>query len=176
IPFAAAAFDVCFSLYVLEHLVYPRRALAEMLRVLRPGGRLVLVFPDFVAGGILPSPQVGLSPPRRAVEKLAPGTLLPALVSLYDSRVRLPRLLRRAPARQGPFPVNARPLCLSDPALMGPDVDAIYIASKREVQEWAEGERLAVEYPDGTDGEMSFQAFMVLARPAEGPETPEPAP
>ena len=75
-----------------------------------------------------------------------------------------------------PFPVNARPLCLSHPSLMGPDVDAIYIASKREVQAWAEGERLAVEYPAGTEGEMSFQAFMVLARPAEGPGAPEPAP
>lgn len=168
IPFAGGSFDVCFSLYVLEHLVFPARALTEMVRVLRPGGRLVLVFPDFVEGGILPSQQVGLSPAGRAVEKLAHGRLLDACVSLYDSRFRLPRLLRRAPARQGPFPVNARPLCLDHPALMGPDVDAIYITSKREVHAWAEKRQLAVEYPAGTAGEMAFQAFMVLTRP-DGP-------
>lgn len=170
LPFAGGGFDVCFSLYVLEHLVYPERALREMLRVVRPGGRLVLVFPDFAAGGILPSQQVGLSPGGTALQKLRAGRVVDAVVSLYDSRFRIRRLLAGAARRFGPFPVNVRPLCLSQPERMAPDVDAIYIASKAEIQRWAETEALAVEYPAGTEGEMSFQVFMALVKPRPSPQ------
>jgi len=165
LPFASGRFDLCFSLYVLEHLVYPERALREMLRVLCPGGRLVLVFPDFAAGGILASQQIGLSPHGTALQKLRAGRLLDAIVSLYDSRLRIRRLLAGAARRCGPFPVNARPLCLCYPELLAPDVDAVYIASKVEIEGWAEAGGLGVEYPAGTDGEMRFQAFMVLTKP-----------
>lgn len=51
IPFPDNYFDICFSLYVLEHLVYPEKGLREMMRVVKSNGSLVLVFPDFVAGG-----------------------------------------------------------------------------------------------------------------------------
>jgi SAM-dependent methyltransferase len=165
LPYDGERFDLCFSLYVLEHLVYPGRALREMLRVLRPGGRLVLVFPDFAAGGILASQQIGLSPHGTALQKLRAGHLVDAVVSLYDSRLRIRRLLAHAARHCGPFPVNARPLCLSHPELMAPDVDAVYIASKDEIHCWAEAAGLTVDYPAGTEGEMSFQAFMVLTKP-----------
>jgi SAM-dependent methyltransferase len=165
LPVGGGEFDVCVSLYVLEHLVYPERALREMLGVVRPGGRLVLVFPDFVAGGILASQQIGLSPQGTARQKLLSGHPFDAAVSLYDSRIRVRRLLAGAARRCGPFPVNARPLCLSFPDLLVPDVDAVYIASKAEVQGWAEATGLRVEYPAGTHDEMSFQAFLVLTRP-----------
>ena len=47
-PFADASFSVVVSLDVLSHrAVAPDRALAEMLRVLRPGGVLVLNLPAF---------------------------------------------------------------------------------------------------------------------------------
>ena len=42
LPFADASFDLVIGAHVLEHLVEPGRALAEMRRVLRPGGRVVL--------------------------------------------------------------------------------------------------------------------------------------
>lgn len=38
-PFGDASFDVVFSKQVLEHVHDPRRVLAEVRRVLRPGGR-----------------------------------------------------------------------------------------------------------------------------------------
>lgn len=165
LPFAERSFDLCFSLYVLEHLVFPERGLREMLRVLRPEGSLVLVFPDFAAGGILPSQQIGLSPLGTASQKLRAGRVADALVSLYDSRVRMPRLLHQAVERCGPFPVNTRPLCLCHPHLMAPDVDAVYLASKGEIEKWGRKHGLAVDYPAGTGGELSFQAFMVLRKP-----------
>lgn len=162
IPFDDGSFDVCFSLYVLEHLVYPEAALYEMVRILRPGGRLVLVFPDFAASSRLGSQKLGLSPTGSASEKLREGKLIDAMVSLFDGRIRLPRALRNAVTEFGPFPVNTRPICLYYSSLMAPDIDAVYIASKAEVQSWAEQNGLQVEYPCGTTGEFAQQAFVVI--------------
>jgi ubiquinone/menaquinone biosynthesis C-methylase UbiE len=46
LPFASARFDGVHARLVLRHLVDPARALAEMRRVLRPGGRLVVADSD----------------------------------------------------------------------------------------------------------------------------------
>jgi ubiquinone/menaquinone biosynthesis C-methylase UbiE len=46
LPFPDASFDAAFSLRVFEIVGEPRRALAEMARVLRPGGSLVVNGPD----------------------------------------------------------------------------------------------------------------------------------
>jgi SAM-dependent methyltransferase len=43
-----ASVDVAFSFETLEHVPVPRRALAELHRVLRPGGRLCLTFPNYL--------------------------------------------------------------------------------------------------------------------------------
>jgi SAM-dependent methyltransferase len=42
IPFPAASFDLMTSVSVVEHIPAIERALAEMFRVLKPGGRLLL--------------------------------------------------------------------------------------------------------------------------------------
>ncbi len=164
IPFPDGSFEACFSLYVLEHLVYPERALREMTRILVPGGQLLLVFPDFVESNLLSSQMLGFSPTGTAFTKLRAGRIFDALISLYDSRVRLPRALKKATVRFGPFPVNINPVCLSYPSLISPDVDAVYIASKREVQDWAEANGCRIEYPYGIEGELNTQAFIVITK------------
>jgi ubiquinone/menaquinone biosynthesis C-methylase UbiE len=45
IPFADSSFDFVLCSEVLEHVPDPRRAIGEIARVLRPGGRLVLTVP-----------------------------------------------------------------------------------------------------------------------------------
>jgi SAM-dependent methyltransferase len=45
LPVADAAFDVALCTQVLEHVPEPARVLAELARVLRPGGRLYLSVP-----------------------------------------------------------------------------------------------------------------------------------
>jgi len=46
IPFASGSFDTVLSHEVLEHVVDDRRALQEMLRVTRVGGRILLFCPN----------------------------------------------------------------------------------------------------------------------------------
>ena len=46
LPFRDASFDATFCVAVLQHLDQPREALAEFVRVTRPGGRVVAVEPD----------------------------------------------------------------------------------------------------------------------------------
>lgn len=46
LPFADAGFDGATAWHVLEHTVSPHHALAEICRVLRPGGRLYLEVPN----------------------------------------------------------------------------------------------------------------------------------
>lgn len=45
LPVASASVDTVLSLEVLEHLPAPQRCVAEMARVLKPGGRLLLTVP-----------------------------------------------------------------------------------------------------------------------------------
>jgi SAM-dependent methyltransferase len=46
LPFPNGCFDACRANHVFMHLERPETALAEMVRVARPGGRLVLCEPD----------------------------------------------------------------------------------------------------------------------------------
>ena len=46
LPYASGSFDLVLSHEVIEHVADDRRALSEIVRVLRPGGRLVLFAPN----------------------------------------------------------------------------------------------------------------------------------
>jgi SAM-dependent methyltransferase len=63
LPFADHAFDVAFCTETLEHLKRPDLALAEIRRVLAPGGRLVLSVPN--ATGFFPWNRVPRLVPGR---------------------------------------------------------------------------------------------------------------
>jgi SAM-dependent methyltransferase len=160
----AGRFDVIFAFFVLEHCVYPARVLRRLRGLLRPGGAVLLVFPDFVESGRLASQTLGYVD-GRAIERLRRGDVINAVVNLYDSRVRLRRALRRATATPGSFPVNLSPRCLTDAGAPTPDTDAVYIASRREVAAWAREHGLAVSFPAGERGPFREVVLMQLARP-----------
>jgi len=48
-PFSDGTFDVVFSKSVLEHLFNPEKFMAECRRVLKPGGRIIILTPDWVS-------------------------------------------------------------------------------------------------------------------------------
>jgi SAM-dependent methyltransferase len=47
LSFAAGSFDLVFCRFVLMHLADPSRAVAEFARVLRPGGKVIVIEPDW---------------------------------------------------------------------------------------------------------------------------------
>ncbi len=48
IPHPEASFDMVISCETIEHVSDPRRALGELARVLKPGGRLLLTTPNYL--------------------------------------------------------------------------------------------------------------------------------
>ena len=59
LPFADASFDAAIAADLLCHAaVDPPQALAELRRVLRPGGRLVVNMPAYALAAVRPRPQV----------------------------------------------------------------------------------------------------------------------
>jgi SAM-dependent methyltransferase len=59
LPFEGQVFDLVFSHDVIEHLERPRDAIAEFSRVLKPGGKLLILTPNnyhyfSIAGRIIP--------------------------------------------------------------------------------------------------------------------------
>jgi SAM-dependent methyltransferase len=163
VPAAGGEFDVCLAFAVIESLVYPEKGISEMLRTLRAGGRLVLLFRDFIESGHFGSQLTGLSP-GRASAKLKAGRWRDALLTWYDRKIRLPRALRRAPGEVGPFPVNVAPLALSWPQTAVPDYDVVYLSSKAEIESWAAGRGLTVEYPYGRRLPARSWAMLVIKK------------
>jgi len=49
LPFADASFDIVFHKSLLEHLNNPEPLMDETIRVLKPGGRLVALVPDWIS-------------------------------------------------------------------------------------------------------------------------------
>jgi SAM-dependent methyltransferase len=103
LPFADNSFDLILSHEVLEHVQDDRAALREMIRTLRPGGRLLLFVPNrgypFETHGIYwqGKYRFGNIPlvnwlPRRLRDRLAPH------VRAYSPR-DLERLFQELPAR-----------------------------------------------------------------------------
>ena len=157
-------FDAVFSYFVLEHCVYPARALESIGRMVAPGGSAFLVFPDFPEMGRFGSQALGFVE-GNARHRLVRGDLLNALFNLYESRIRLPAALRAARARYGPFPVNLNPRCLDWDGEFEPDLDAVYIASRQEVQEWGTSRGFEIAYPAGTDDNFRHNVLIELRRP-----------
>jgi SAM-dependent methyltransferase len=162
IPLPDASVDVCYSFFVIEHLVYPVKGLLEMTRILKKGGRLCLGFPDMVRAGSLPSQHCGYGAERSAKNKWRAGKKWDAVVTYWDSHVRLPYALRRARCTFGPFPINLTPMALAHPDKMWPDIDAVYLASSDEIADWAVQKGYDVAYPCGTSGEFRTCPFMEI--------------
>ncbi|MFN3405703.1 MAG: class I SAM-dependent methyltransferase [Cytophagaceae bacterium] len=134
IPFEENLFDVVFSTYVLEHTVFPGNFLKECMRVLKPGGVLIVVCPDFLGKGRMSSQRCGLSQ-GTGKEKFMMGKIFDAFITGFDSKVRVPitaLILRRKAIKKPQFYININPICFEDK--FRPDVDAIYVTYDHEIK------------------------------------------
>jgi len=80
LPFEDAAFDLVWSDYVLEHVEEPVRFMAEVARVLKPGGRFYFRTPSLwhyvsLAAFLLPTPYTAAPPIGRVTLKRGPRAL-----------------------------------------------------------------------------------------------------
>lgn len=158
LPFPSQTFELTFSMYVLEHLVFPEKGIKEMIRVTKPGGRILLVFPDFVEAGRFASQLIGFSPGTTS-SKLKSYKFFDSFISFFENRFLLPKKLKKVSGKLE-FPINLNPICLSFPDAMSPDVDAVYISSKSEVASWFIENGYPCVFPFGTSGELKDQAFL----------------
>jgi 2-polyprenyl-3-methyl-5-hydroxy-6-metoxy-1,4-benzoquinol methylase len=156
------SYDCVFSAFVLEHLIYPNRALEIMRSKLKKGGKLILVFPDFVEYGLLPSQRVGRRHNLSSFSKLKKMYFFDSVVSFIEAKI-LRNKLRSLPGRYGEFVINCNPVCLdSELEVIYPDCDAVYLSYKKEIERWAQRNNMKVEYPFGVDGEFKNISFMIL--------------
>ncbi|MDQ6697598.1 MAG: class I SAM-dependent methyltransferase [Actinomycetota bacterium] len=96
-PWPAATFDLVYASHVFEHLLDPVDALRSMWNLLRPGGRLVLVYPNSrsLCARSFGSLAVTWDPPRHLF--LAPrSAVLDCLPGIGFSDVRVVSLARFA--------------------------------------------------------------------------------
>ena len=155
-PFKNQSFDLVFSTFVLEHTVFPHLFIEECLRVLKPEGVMVHLFPDFVARRNMTSQKVGFTQGSGRI-KFKRGKLLDAFFTFLDNKYRMPSRLAKIEKMEviePQFMVNLNPTCFSYDFY--PDVDAVYITNINE---------LILYLQDRVDGLMIPDKILKILRP-----------
>lgn len=116
LPFRDGSFDAVLSTYALEHFVYPEGSLAEMWRVCKAGGRVILISPAYDDPRNLP-------PSTTHWSSIARGVLT------ATQAVR--QLVRHVRPSHTFFAQVKRPRILEDG--YASDFDAVHLVSAREV-------------------------------------------
>ena len=92
LPFADASFDTVLFSEVIEHLDSPGKALSEIYRVMRPGGRVIIIFPN---------------DRTFMLARMAMGMVREALYDPGHVRQWTPRQIRQALREEGFLPLAA---------------------------------------------------------------------
>jgi len=147
LPFADNEFDFVFSVFVIEHVVFPHTFLDECSRVLKPGGTLAIRCPDFLSKGRMSSQIAGFSD-GNGREKFRRGAILDAIVTGYDRKIRIPLLARKCRDKifdKYKFYINTNPVCFNN--VFKPDYDAVYLTYRPEILSYL-GEKIKFHEPD----------------------------
>lgn len=132
-PLESKQYDFIFSTFVIEHCCFPKYFLDECYRLLKPGGILIIMCPDFINALGITSQRVGLSD-GTGREKLQRGHILDAILTGFDNKVKNPLhiFICKWQSKLAPkFFINIQPRCFED--AFQPDVDAVYITNKYEI-------------------------------------------
>jgi len=159
-PLGDAAVDWAISLFVLEHTVFPTRLLDEMLRVVRPGGRVAIICPQMRLR-VMNSMWAGLTATQSFYEKVRRRRYVDALWHAVELSLLFPIYCRLSNRFSGRFLIYPRPRCFYAPYTS--DTDAVYWADEREVRDYLAGKGCAIESPPSPRGAGSV--FVIARKP-----------
>ena len=135
LPFADDCFDAVRAERLLLYLDRPETALAEMRRVLRPGGRLALIEPDFSTTTVnLPDRALARKVLGHEADTAVVNSWLPGLLPGWLGALALSEVTWRS--RVLVFPPD---LALPYFSGMGPRAREARVISEREAKDWTDG-------------------------------------
>lgn len=141
LPIRSCCADIAVSLYSIEHTVWPALCLDEMFRVVKPGGYIVLIFPEYVTRKYRYMKSVVLGRSCGGIlAKFLSGYWLDGILSFMELQfIYLPKInnLHRRIFRdkQFSFLINTSPRCLTTYPRTVED-DAIYFACEEEIAKY----------------------------------------
>lgn len=131
IPVQSNSFDTVFSFYVLEHLVYPNLFLKELHRLVKPGGKIIILCPNFRSKGRISSLKYG-KVNMTLKNRILSGNIIAAVRHLFLRNFYYPIYFRfKFPVDRYPFLINLKPSCLEGNYYA--DNDAVYFVDTNEV-------------------------------------------
>lgn len=128
VPLPDCSFDLVFSLYVLEHLVWPHVFLGEMVRLARNGGLIVIICPLYRKFRRMPSLPFGGGGSLRS--KLRTLNLWGAARHLFYRMYWSHKIGRQFLSGRFPWLINLTPSCLYEE--WDTDKDAVYFVDGDE--------------------------------------------
>ena len=158
LPFAENSFDAAAMALVITFLPDPAKAVAEMARVVRPGGLVATYMWDTLAGGV---PLAPLGVALESLGKAPPSRLNPA-ASRRETMQALWQAagLQAVETRQIRIPVvysSFDDFCESNLVPIGPSGQVISAMSSSEKAQLKA--RLREQLPIGADGRIAYEAF-----------------
>ena len=109
LPWASAYFDACLADRIFQHLRSPARALNEMLRVIKTGGRVVVADRDWGMGRLMqPTPQF---PPWCSLALVQASTTVGWEGTLMPSSMKQECRTRKYRPKASTFRVSRLPIC-----------------------------------------------------------------
>lgn len=139
--FPARSFDWAVSFFVLEHCVYPQQLLVELLRLVRPGGRICLICPH-LRPWYMNSLWFGHKP-MSARRKLLRFELVDLCREALDRAYLMKRRLHAAHTSGGEFLIYSDPRCFHAPYFS--DCDAVYWSYWPEIKRYFENSNCSIE-------------------------------
>lgn len=132
IPAQSNSFDVVFSFYVLEHLVYPNLFLKELHRLVKPGGKIIILCPNFRSKGRISSLKYG-KVNMTLKNRILKGNIFDSFRHLFLRNFYYPVFFKfKFPVDSFPFLINLKPSCLEGDYYA--DNDAVYFVDTNEVK------------------------------------------
>lgn len=120
LEFADGSFDACRSMRTFQHLADPQKALSEMVRVSRSGGRVVIAEPDWGT--------MAVDSPDRALTRTLLNCRCDSTLNGWIGR-QLPRLFHQAGLER---------ISVSPVGFVLPDYDAAYVSGLSQAVQAAE--------------------------------------